>query len=121
MEVTDRVAVPGLVKVIICTALVVPTVADAKVREAGEIIIPGAGAIPVPLNATIWGELVALSVMVTVPVRLPAAVGVNVTEMVQFAPAATLVPQVWVCAKSPDIAIEVTVKAVVPEFVSVTV
>jgi hypothetical protein len=121
IEVIESAAVPGLVRIVVCAALVVPVVCDVKVRADGESIIPGVGAIPVPFNTTIWGELGALSVMVTVPVRLPAAVGVNVTEMVQFAPAATLVPQVWVCAKSPDIAIEVTVKAVVPEFVSVTV
>src|ERR1035437_7343913 len=39
--------------------------------------------------------------MVTIALRLPAAVGVNVTEMLQLPPAATLAPQVLVCAKSP--------------------
>jgi hypothetical protein len=34
----------------------------------------------------------------------PVAVGLNVRLMVQFAPAATLVPQVLVCAKSPGLA-----------------
>ena len=62
-----------------------------------------------------------MSVIVTVPVRAPAAVGVKVTEIVQFAPAATLAPQVLVCEKSPDAAIEVMVRAAVPELVSVTV
>src|ERR1017187_3682190 len=41
--------------------------------------------------------------MVTDALRLPAAVGVNVTEMLQFPPAATLAPQVLVCAKSPGL------------------
>ena len=36
--------------------------------------------------------------------RAAATVGVKVTLMVQFAPAATLVPQVLVCAKSPGLA-----------------
>ena len=34
-------------------------------------------------------------------VRVPVAVGLKVTLIVQFAPAATLVPQVFVCEKSP--------------------
>jgi hypothetical protein len=51
---------------------------------------------PPPLKATVCGEPLALSVIVSVPVRLPAAVGVKVTEIAQFAPAATLAPQVLV-------------------------
>ena len=46
-------------------------------------LIAGTGATPVPLRVTVWGLPEALSVMVTVPVRVPAAVGVNVTLMVQ--------------------------------------
>ena len=55
-----------------------------------------------------------------VPVRLPIAVGVNFTEIVQFAPAARELPHVCVSAKSPDALIEAMVSAAVPEFVSVT-
>lgn len=58
---------------------------------------------------------------VSVPVRVPAAVGVKVREIVQLAPAATLVPQVLVSAKSPDAEIDVMASAAVPELVSVTV
>ena len=76
---------------------------------------------PPPLSDTVCGELPALSVIATVPVRVPAAVGVKVTGIVQFAPAATLAPHVWVCAKSPDAVIEVTVRTAVPELVSVTI
>jgi hypothetical protein len=39
---------------------------------------------------------VALSVIVTIADRVPGAVGVKVTMIVQFAPAATLVPQAFV-------------------------
>jgi hypothetical protein len=39
--------------------------------------------------------------MLTEAVRLPLAVGVKVTLMVQLPPAATELPQVLVCAKSP--------------------
>jgi hypothetical protein len=76
---------------------------------------------PPPLKATVCGEPLALSVIVTMPVRVPAAVGVKVTEIVQLPPAATLDPQLLVSAKSPDAVIEVTDRAAVPELVSVTV
>ncbi len=75
---------------------------------------------PVPLRATLCGEPVALSVIVRLPFRVPVAVGVKVTEIVQLAPAAKLVPHVLVCAKSPDAAIDVIVRAAVPELVIVT-
>jgi hypothetical protein len=74
----------------------------------------------VPLRATVWGDPPALSVTVSVPVREPAAVGVKVTAMVQWAPGARLVPQLLVWAKSPEAAIEVNVRATCPEFVKVT-
>jgi hypothetical protein len=45
-----------------------------------------------------------LSLTESIAVRAAATVGVKVTLMVQFAPAATLVPQVLVCAKSPGLA-----------------
>src|SRR5437762_1444753 len=70
----------------------------------------------------------ALSASDSVPVRAPEAVGVKVTLMVQFAPAAKvagLVGQalapVLVAAKSPEGANELIVKAAAPVFVSVTV
>jgi len=78
----------------------------------------------VPVSATVWGLPAASSVMVKVPVRVPAAVGVKVTLIVQFALAANVagsVPHVFVSAKSPDAAIEMIVRGAVPVFVSVTV
>jgi hypothetical protein len=118
MEVKASDAVPGFDRDTICAALVVPVVCEAKVRVVGESIIPGVGAVPVPLSATLWGDPVALSVMVSDPVRLPAAVGVNVTETLHDPLAAKVAPQVCVCAKSPDVAIDVNVSAAVPEFVT---
>jgi hypothetical protein len=44
--------------------------------------------------------------MVSVPVRVPAAVGVKEITMVQLAPTAMLVPQGFCCAKSPEAVIE---------------
>jgi hypothetical protein len=77
--------------------------------------------VPVPLRDTVCGEPEALSVIVRLPLRVPPAVGANVTEMVQLAPTATLDPQVLVSAKSPEAAIDVMLRAVVPLLVSVTV
>ncbi len=51
---------------------------------------------PAPERATVCGLPLALSVIVTIADRAPAAVGVKVTMIVQFAPAATLVPQAFV-------------------------
>lgn len=75
----------------------------------------------VPVKATLCGEPLALSVIVSAPVLVPATVGVKVTEIVQFAPAANAEGQALVSAKSPVAAMEILASAAVPEFVSVTV
>src|SRR5579859_1705224 len=58
------------------------------------------GARPVPETRTFCGLPAALSVTVTFAVRAPITVGTNTTLIVQFAPAATDVPQLLVCVKS---------------------
>jgi hypothetical protein len=124
IEVMVNVPGPEFVSFTDWAALVEPMLCEAKVRLAGESVTAGApapAAVPVPLKATVCGEPAALSVMVRVPVRAPLAAGVNVTEMVQLAPAATLDPQFWVSAKSPDAEMELIANAAEPEFVSVTV
>lgn len=45
-------------------------------------------AVPVPLRATVCGALLALSAKLSVPLRVFNAVGANITEAVQLAPAA---------------------------------
>ena len=50
--------------------------------------------VPVPERPTVWGLPPALSVMLIEDARLPLAVGVKVTLIVQLAPAATELPQV---------------------------
>ena len=99
-----------------------PTTWLAKVRLVGEMLT--AGAVPVPVRLTLWGLPVALSVTVRAVLRVPLAAGVKVTLIVQLAPAATELPQLLVCAKSPGFvpvsARLVTLKAVLPEFVKVT-
>lgn len=94
-----RVAFPVLDNVTFCAALVVPTGWLVKVTLDEDS--PTTGAIPVPDNETLCGLPLALSVMLTLAVRLPVAVGLKMTLMEQFAPAATLAPQVLVCEKSP--------------------
>src|SRR6184192_637481 len=62
----------------------------------GERLTAGAVLVepPVPDRGIVWGLFGALSLSVTAPVRVPAAVGVNFTLIVQLAPAATELPQV---------------------------
>ena len=60
--------------------------------------------LPVPVRPTDCGLPPPLSVIMTEAVRVPVAVGVNVTLIVQLAWAPTLPPQVLVSAKSPGFA-----------------
>ena len=80
---------------------------------------------PIPDNATFCGLPAALSVTLSAAVRVPSTAGVNLALMLQVAPAASELPQVWVCAKSPAlvpiIAMPVMVKVVVPTFFRLTV
>jgi hypothetical protein len=76
---------------------------------------------PVPVNEMVVGLFAALLVTVTDPVRVPLAVGLNVTLIVQLAPAARLDPHVFVCAKSPLATIELIAAAAFPVFCTVTV
>ena len=93
-------APPVLESVTVCATLVDPTVWLANVSEVGETLTLGVpAAAPVPVRLTVCGLPAALSVMVTAAVRVPVAVGVNVTLMVQFPLfAATELPQVLICA-----------------------
>ena len=66
-----------------------------------------------------------MSVMVTEPARVPPALGLKVTLIVQLAPGAIVVPQVLVSAKSPPFVPVVTMletpSATVPVLLSVIV
>ena len=73
-----------------------------------------------PVRLMVCGDPAALSAMLTAPVRVPVAVGVNVTLMVQEAPAATELPQVSVSAKSPLAEMLVTLNVPLPVLLSVT-
>ena len=84
-----------LLKVTLWAALVVPTSWLANVRLAGEST--AAAAIPLPLRATVCGLPLALSVTDRVPLRVPVAVGLKLTLILQLVPAFRFPPQLLVC------------------------
>jgi hypothetical protein len=76
---------------------------------------------PVPLSVTVCGLPVALSVIVNVPVRWPAAVGSKKTPMAQLAPGARVLPQALSEPKSAGlVATLLMVNGVAALFVTVT-
>jgi hypothetical protein len=97
------------------------------VAVLGETEIEKSGGTKFPSTDTVCGLPTALSLIVTIPLRVPVAVGVKVTLKAQLTPGASAagsVPQVFVWAKSapfvPATAIAVIVKGPSPLFVSVT-
>ena len=95
--------------------------------EVGERLTPGP-VVPVPLKLAVCGLPAALSATLRVPLRVPAAVGLNVTLMAQLALAARvegLKGQLLVWAKSPLLVpvmpMLVIVSAELPLLVRVTV
>jgi hypothetical protein len=59
---------------------------------------------PVPLRLTVCGLPLASSLTLSVALSEPTTCGVNVTEMLQLAPPARVVPHVFVWLKSPEFA-----------------
>ncbi len=120
--VISKAAFPVLVRVTACTALVVPSVWLGKVRLV--VVRLTAGPPPVPVRLTVWGLPVALSLTFNMAVRVPGAAGVKVTVIMQLAPAATVLPQLLVWPKSPELVPDnvkpVMLKLAVPLLVRVT-
>jgi hypothetical protein len=83
------------VRVTVCDALVVFVFWLAKVSEF-EVRPNAAGRTPVPLKLIVCGLPAPDDVTVIDPVRVPAAVGVNVTVMLQLAFCASVVVQLLV-------------------------
>ena len=81
-----------LVTVTGCEALVVPNVWLANTSDVGAIDM----VVPSPVRLTSCGLEGSLSLMVIVPGRFPAPVGMNVAAIVQLLWAGTEVPQVLV-------------------------
>ena len=98
-----------------------PTFCELNVKLVGVTVNCGELEAPVPVSDTFCGLLEAESVSVSVPVRVPPAVGVKVTLTVQLAPAARLLPQLLLCEKSPFVVMELNVTAPAVSLVAVTV
>jgi hypothetical protein len=92
------------------------TLAEVEPPEGTEIVT----SVPSPDRVTACGLSGALSEMVMAPARAPVVLGVKVTEMVQEAFAATLVPQLSVSAKSPLGLMLVMASAALPVLVTAT-
>ncbi len=80
----------GLVKVSVFGALAISTGCCRKAKPVGEKV--GFTRMPLPERLTFCGLLEAASMNVSVPVRVPVWLGVNVTLTTQFALGARLVP-----------------------------
>jgi len=94
-------ALPLFVKVVDNAPLAVPTRCPPKASVPDVSVTVAAGEVPVPVSEISWGLPDASSVTRTAAVRVPVVVGVKVTEMVQLAPAASVLGasgQVFVCA-----------------------
>ena len=78
----------------------VPLLPAAKLKVAGETAMEKSGPelVPVPLRVAVCGLLASLSATLSVAVTAPAAVGVNVTLIVQLLPTARVVPHAEVSA-----------------------
>lgn len=80
IELTVAFTVPVLVTVRACAADADPTDSLPKLMDAGPTEIDGGtGAVPVPETVTLLGELEALLVTATTPLKDPALAGLNVT------------------------------------------
>ena len=87
-----KALVPTLLKVTSRGGLVLPTITLPKLRPVGSSF--AIAVVPSPRKITFCGLPAALSVTLNAAVRVPLAVGLNVTLMLQLAPAANELPQV---------------------------
>ena len=88
-----RLTFPVFATIKACGMLIVFAVCVGKDSVEGVTVI---GVKAVPVTLMVCGLVLAPSLTVTVPVLLPPTVGANVTEMVQFPPGITVVPQLFV-------------------------
>ena len=111
-----------MVSVTDCAGAVVPTTVLPNARLEGFKDTPGA--VPIPDSAMLCVPPLALSPMMTTPVREPTALGVKATAIAQVPPAATgvevehVVPELT--AKSPLAAMALMVSGPLPVFDNVT-
>jgi hypothetical protein len=118
-----KAALPELVKVISLAVLVVPRDWVPKANLVGEKVAVDFA--PVPVSVTLCGLTEESYKRVTEAVRDPIAVGWKITLIAQLAPAATMDPQLLVCAKSlgfvPASAMLEMLKSALPALVRVMV
>jgi hypothetical protein len=118
VPVNDPVGVSARLNVAVCPA---ETVDELDPPDGTPIVKLGA-AVPVPATAIICDPLPALSATTRFAVAAPAAVGVNVTLIVQLASGCT-VAQLFACVNSPALAplidTPVTFNATAPELLRV--
>ncbi len=110
---------PTLVRETVCEALLVPDNCAGKVRE--EVDKLTSGPVPVPDSKLICGLPGALSVNATHPVRVPAAVGVNVIGTWQLAIDASVGGQLLLWAKSPPATMPEMLAGALPKLVTTSV
>jgi len=115
-------AVPVFVTDTLKAVLVVLIACEPNVKLPGATVTVAAPPVPVPVNVTVCGLPVALSVNVIVPLRTPVAVGWNEIWNTHAAASAAMLGH---CAnvapaKSPVIAMLVNVTLVLPVLFTVT-
>jgi hypothetical protein len=103
MEETTSGPGPLAVSLMLLPPLFVPTTWLEKVKLVGLNV--GAFSTPLPDSAAETAPPWELLETVREPVRAPVTDGVKLTLIVQLVAAASVVPQLFVCAKSPVIVI----------------
>src|SRR5205085_11389628 len=104
-----------LLKVTVWVGLLLPTVWLPKLSEAGvTVTLPPLLATPLPVSATVRGLPASEVLIVTLPVRVPLAVGVKVTNTWQLPPALRVVgngpmPQLFCWLEAAPMAMPLTV------------
>ena len=83
---------PPVLRTVTAWAIDVELIVCVKLKAVGVTLATAGASAPVPTSDTADVPPVALCVIVTVALRAPATVGVNVTCKVQLPPAATFVP-----------------------------
>jgi len=120
MLLNERAAVPELVSVMFGAVEDAPTHCAENEIEFAESVTAGAGAKPVPARVTVCGEPYVLSATFTAAANAPIAAGLKVTVIVHAPPAATLVPQVFVCVNELALAPVMLIPCPVPFRLSAT-
>ena len=86
---------------VVATSSGASTLLPTRFQPATRFASTGNELVPVPLKLIICGLPIASLVIVTAPFRIPEAVGLKVTLIMQLAEAASDVPQSFVDEKSP--------------------